>query len=182
MRILVALTPFIAFAVIHRTSGMTMGLIVGAASSAMFMARDWFVPDRGPKILEIGMTVLFGALLAFALIANPAWSIHGGRLFVTSGLLAIVLVPIAIGRPFALRYARGFDDWYFWRQPGAVLANHVVTAVWALNFALMVLADIALLNMPRAPLGIDVAVEILAGLGALWFTSWYPGRVCIDPR
>jgi hypothetical protein len=182
MRILVALTPFIAFAVIHRMSGVTMGLIVGAASSAMFMARDWLVPDRGPKVLEIGMTILFAALLAFSLIANPAWSIVGGRLFVTSGLLLIVLVSIAIGRPFALRYARGLDDWYFWRQPGASLANHVVTAVWALNFALMVLADIALLNAPRSPWGIDVAVELLAGLGALWFTSWYPNRIRADSR
>ena len=59
------------------------------------------------KILEIGSLVLFGLLVrVYAGSAAPPWTVATVRLAVDAGLLAIVLVSLAIGRPFTLQYAR----------------------------------------------------------------------------
>src|ERR1700760_3174822 len=106
MGILLAFAPFIVFALVDRTVGVTEGLVAGAATSAALLARDWFVLGRSPKILEIGTVMLFGALAAYSLFGSPGWSIMGVRLCVDLGLLLIVLVSIALRQPFTLQYAR----------------------------------------------------------------------------
>jgi hypothetical protein len=57
MGILLAFTPFIAFAVVDRRIGSTEGLISGAASSLVLISRDALTPGRTPKILEIGTAI-----------------------------------------------------------------------------------------------------------------------------
>lgn len=57
-------------------------------------------------MLEIGTVILFGGLALYALLAGPRGSIIGVRLAVGTGLLLIVLVSIAMGTSFTLRYAR----------------------------------------------------------------------------
>jgi hypothetical protein len=59
--------------------------------------------------------------------------------------------------------------------------HHVVTAVWALAFAVMVAADCLLLYAPDVPPRIGIVVTILAIVGAFKFASWYPDRVRSQP-
>ena len=59
--------------------------------------------------------------------------------------------------------------------------HHVVTAVWALAFAVMVAADCLLLYAPDVPPRIGIVVTILAIVSAFKFTSWYPDRVRSQP-
>ena len=106
MSILLAFAPFIAFAAADRLIGSVEGLFAGFAVSAVLLLRDWLSPNRSPKLLEIGTAALFAALALYTLLAHPVWSIMGVRLVVDAGLLLIVVLSIAIRRPFTLQYAR----------------------------------------------------------------------------
>jgi hypothetical protein len=106
MGIMLAFAPFIVFALVDHLVGTTEGLIAGAAVSAALLLRDWVMPGRSAKILEIGTAILFGGLAVYAVLGGPSWSIVGVRLRVDLGLLVIVLVSMALRRPFTLQYAR----------------------------------------------------------------------------
>jgi hypothetical protein len=105
MGILLGLAPFIAFFALMRLVSPLAGLAAGLVVSLLLGARMWW---RGEtiKILEIGSLLLFAGLTLYTLVAAPAWSVASVRLVVDAGLLAIVLVSLAIGRPFTLPYAR----------------------------------------------------------------------------
>lgn len=176
MGMLLAFAPFIAFALVDRAVGATEGLIAGAAVSAAFLIRDWITPGRSPKILEIGTVLLFGGLAAYALFGGPTWSIVGVRLCVDLGLLLIVLISMAVRQPFTLQYAREQVAPEFWNSREFLRTNYVITAVWALAFVVMVLADLTLLNMPDLPPRIAIITTIVALVAAVKFTGWYPER------
>lgn len=177
MGILIAFAPFIVFAVIDRLVDSSSGLIAGAATSAILIARDFASHGRSAKILEIGTFVLFTALAIYAYVAQPAWSVIGVRLLVDTGLLLIVLISMMIGKPFTLQYARETVDAQYWDRPEFIHTNYVITAAWALAFAVMVLAELALLYLPGMSHRFGVAVIVVALIAAVKFTGWYPERV-----
>lgn len=176
MGILLGLTPFIAFFVLMRAVSPLAGLIAGLLASALLGVRMW---QRGEsiKILEIGSLVLFAGLVVYTLVAAPVWTVASVRLAVDGGLLAIVLVSLAIGRPFTLQYAREQVAKEFWTTPRFIAANRLITAVWAGALVVLVAADWAAEYLPAVPLWIDVVTSILAFVGAVWFTIWYPARL-----
>jgi hypothetical protein len=177
MNMLLAFVPFIAFAVLDRTVGATEGLIAGALVSAALVARDWLSPTRSPKVLEIGTVILFGSLAIYTLATNPEWSIIGVRLCVDAGLLLIVLASVAIRQPFTLQYARERVPAEHWGSPLFVRTNYAITAVWALAFAAVVIAEVVMLYVPEIPHRVGVVVTIIALAAAFKFTDWYPQRV-----
>ena len=177
MGILLAFAPFIVFALVDRMVGATEGLLAAAAVSAALLIRDWVTPGRSPKILEIGTVILFAGLALYAVAGGPTWSIVGVRLRVDLGLLLIVVVSIALRRPFTLQYAREQVAPELWQSPQFVRTNYVITIVWALAFVVLVLADLVLLYLPSLPPRIGIIATILALVGAVKFTGWYPERV-----
>jgi hypothetical protein len=177
MGILLAFAPFIVFAVVDRFLGPTEGLVAGALVSAGLLLRDWLSRERHPKILEVGTFVLFGGLALYALSGSAGWSVIGVRLCVDSGLLLIVLVSMAVGRPFTMQYAREQVAPEFWGNPAFIRTNHVITGAWAVAFAVMVLAELALLYVPGMPPRAGMIVIILALVGAVKFTGGYPERI-----
>ncbi len=176
MGMLLAFLPFIAFAVVDRLLGSTQGLVVAALVSLALLLRDYLTPGRNLKILEIGTAVLFGGLAVYALTQEPTWSIIAVRLVVDAGLLVIVLLSMAMGRPFTLQYAREQVAPEFWNNPAFIRVNYVITSVWALAFAVMVIAELALLYVPDLPPRLGVIAIVLALVGAFKFTGWYPER------
>jgi hypothetical protein len=174
MGVLLAFAPFVVFAVVDRLIGSTEGLLAGAATSVVLLTRDWISVDRKPKILEVGTTVLFCGLAVYAFIMQPAWSIIGVRLRVDAGLLIIVLITLAVGRPFTIQYAREQVAPEFWESSEFIRTNYVITAVWALAFAVLVIAT--LLYLPDVPPRVGILATIAALVGAIKFTSWYPER------
>jgi hypothetical protein len=176
MGILLAFAPFIAFALVDRFVGPTEGLCAGMTVSVALLARDWF-SGRTPKILEIGTALLFGGLTLYAVVGEPTWSVIGVRLCVDTGLLLIVLVSMAVGRPFTLQYAREQVAPEFWSSPEFVRTNYTITAIWALAFFVMVIAELALLYTPGLPQRVGIIAIILALVGAVKFTGWYPEHV-----
>jgi hypothetical protein len=176
MGMLLAFAPFIAFAVVDRLVDGAAGLLAGAAVSAAMLVRDWVTPNRTPKLLEIGTAVLFGGLALYAVVGGPEWSIAGVRLRVDAGLLAIVLASMAVRRPFTLQYAREQVAPAFWDSAVFARTNYVITGAWAVAFAVLVGADLMLVYLPDVPARVAVIMTILALVGAIKFTGWYPQR------
>jgi hypothetical protein len=176
MSILLGLSPFIAFFVVMRLAAPVAGLAAAFIVSLLLCLRVWR-QGGSIKILEVGSLVLFGALTLYTVAAAPAWTVATVRLAVDAGLLAIVLVSLAIDRPFTLQYAREQVPVQFWTSPVFINTNRIITAVWAAAFAVMVAADAAAEYLPAIPLWVDIAASIVAFLGAIWFTRWYPAAV-----
>lgn len=177
MGILLAFAPFIVFALVERLAGPAQGLWAGVAVSAALLLRDWLTPGRTPKILEMGTALLFAGLALYAAIGEPAWSVIGVRLCVDIGLLLIVLVSMATGRPFTLQYAREQVAPELWSSPEFARTNYVITAMWALAFCVIVAAESALLYIPGVPRRAGVIAIVLALVGAVKFSGWYPEHV-----
>jgi hypothetical protein len=169
MGMLLAFAPFIAFALVDR--------MVGAAVAAALLIRDWMSTDRSPKILEIGTFILFGGLALTSFAVHPDWSIIGVRLAVDAGLMAIVLVSIAVGRPFTLQYAKEKVAPELWQSPQFYRTNVVITAAWAAAFAALVIADIVMLEMPDVPRRFGILLTVAALIAAVKFTDWYPSSI-----
>lgn len=176
MGILLAFAPFIVFAVVDRVIDSSTGLLAGAATSAILLIRDFVSHNRSAKILEIGTFILFAGLAIYSYVAQPAWSVIGVRLLVDTGLLLIVLTSMVIGKPFTLQYARESVDAQYWDTPEFLRTNYVITAAWALAFAVMVLAELALLYLPGMSHRLGVIVIVVALIAAVKFTGWYPER------
>ena len=101
------------------------------------------------------------------------------RLCVDAGLLVIVVVTMALGRPFTLQYAREHVSAQHQSSPAFMRTNYVITGVWALAFAVMVAAELALLYVPGLPHRLGVLAIIAALVGAVKFTGWYPDHVAV---
>jgi hypothetical protein len=152
-------------------------LIAGALVSAALLLRDILTPGHTPKILEVGTVVLFGGLALYAVFGGAALSVIGVRLLVDSGLLLIVLGSMAVRQPFTLQYAREQVAAELWDSPAFIRTNYIITGVWALAFAVMVIAELALLYLPALPRRVGIITIIIALIGAVKFTGWYPERV-----
>jgi hypothetical protein len=176
MTILLGLTPFLAFFALTRlvspAAGLTAALVISLLLCLRMLRRGQSV-----KILEIGSLILFALLTAYTLVAAPRWTVAAVRLAVDGGLLAIVLVSLAIGRPFTLQYAREQVPEQFWATPIFITTNRIISAVWVLAFAVLVAADGAAEYVPAMPLWTDIAASIAALVAAIWFTRWYPAAV-----
>jgi hypothetical protein len=176
MAILLAFAPFIVFAVLDRIADPLIGLAAATLVSAGLLVRDAISRNHTAKVLEIGTLILFGGLAAYTFFMQTAWSVFGVRLCVDAGLLIVVLVSIAIRRPFTIQYARETTPPEIWATPEFIRTNYVITAVWALAFVLMVIADVILVYVPHLPPKVGILVTVLALVGAIKFTSWYPER------
>jgi hypothetical protein len=177
MGMLLAFAPFIAFALVDRMVGASEGLLAGAVVSAALLIRDWMSTDRSRKILEIGTFLLFGGLALYSFVAHPDWSIIGVRLAVDAGLIAIVLVSIAVGRPFTLQYAKEKVAPELWQSLQFYRTNLVITAAWAAAFAVLLVADIIMLEVPDVPRRYGIILTIVALVAAFKFTDWYPSSI-----
>jgi len=90
------------------------------------------------------------------------------------GLLAIVLVSLAVGQPFTLQYARERAAKETWGHPLFKSINRNITWAWATAFAVLVAAHAAVV-LGMMPLAADIAINLLALAGAIRFSTWYPG-------
>jgi hypothetical protein len=176
MQILLGFSPFVAFFVLMRLVSPVAGIGAAFLASLLLCVRMWRRKES-VKILEIGSLLLFATLVFYTLVAAPAWTVATVRLAVDGGLLAIVLVSLAIDRPFTLQYAREQVDAQYWSSPLFISTNRLITAVWAAAFAVLVAADAAAEYVDALPLWVDVVGSIVALIGALGFTVWYPRRV-----
>lgn len=176
MGMLIGFAPFVAFFIAMRSISPLAGLAAAFVVSLLLCLRMW---RRGEslKVLELGSLALFALLLLYTVSAAPQWTVATVRLAVDAGLLAIVLVSLAIGRPFTLQYAREQVPKEYWASPRFLAVNRHITLAWAAALAVMVAADAAAEYVSAIPLWVDVAATVAAFAGAVIFTVRYPAAV-----
>lgn len=176
MAILLGFAPFLVFAVLSRFVGASMSLWAAAAVSATLVMREK-LGGRSMKILEAGTFVLFALLGLYTTLIRGAWDIPTVRSVVDGGLLFIILLSLLVRRPFTLQYAREQVPPAVQSSPTFLGTNYIITAVWALAMAVIVVADLAMHFVTGLPLQVEVAAILLALGGAFWFTKWYPKQI-----
>ncbi|QGZ66123.1 hypothetical protein [Paraburkholderia acidisoli] len=182
MNLLLAFAPFIAFVVLERVLGVSVGLTAGALVSAALLVRDLVSRERQTKILEIGTFLLFGGLAVYAVLYGASWSVAAVRLRVDAGLLLIVLASIALRQPFTLQYAREKVAREVWSAPAFLRTNYTITGAWALAFAAMVAADLLMTYVTAVPHSAGIAITVVALYAAMKFTGWYPRQQRLAQR
>jgi hypothetical protein len=174
MGILLALAPLIAFATTGAFAGPIPALMTGALVSAALHVRDLADPKRTPKLIESVTVLLFLGLTLYVAIGGCVWSMAAIRLYVDVGLFVIAIVSMMVGSPFILQYVREQDAPDFSDGPGCLRTNRIITGAWATAFAVMTIAELGLLYVPRLPPPVAIVAIVLALGGAVGFTEWYP--------
>jgi hypothetical protein len=182
MGMIQAFLPFIGFALIDRWIGSTTGLVAGAVIGTAIIVRDCVVLKRSLKLLEVGTVILFAGMACYAILAEPAWTVVGVRLRVDTGLLLIVLASIAFGRPFTAQYAREQLAPERWDTPQFRRTNMIISAAWAVVFAVLVSVELAMVSIEGLPPRFGVWAIIAALVGGFRFSQWYPERVRLASR
>ena len=170
MGILLGFLPFLVFAGLAAFAGPTIGLAAGALTSAVLSIRTRLA-HQSLKVLEVGTFVLFTALAAYTALSSAKLSIIQTRLIVDGGLCAIVLLSIAFRRPFTIQYAREQVPQQYWSSPTFKRTNYIISAAWAAAFAIMLVAEAALVFAPNVPRSVGIGVIVAALVGAAFFTS-----------
>jgi hypothetical protein len=173
MMIFLILVPYAAFTLLMLVSSPLLSLFSAAAICLMVIGYD-VLRSRSVKLLGIGSAILFALLGGYLAWIDPALSLSAIKLTVNGGMLAIALLSLAIRRPFTLQYALEVVDAQTAGLPGFLTANYVITAVWALAFLLMLIANALMIYLPGMPLWSGLAIAFAARNTALYFTRWYP--------
>ncbi len=176
MAILVGFAPFLVFAVLSRFVTAGVSLWAAAAVSATLVLREK-IRGRSMKILEAGTFLLFALLGLYTALTRGSWDIPTVRSVVDGGLLFIILLSLIIRRPFTLQYAREQVPPAVQNSPTFLKTNYIITTVWALAMAVIVVADLAMHFVTGLPLQVEVAAIVLALGGAFWFSKWYPQQL-----
>ncbi len=98
------------------------------------------------------------------------------RLVINGGLMVIMLISLAMKKPFTLPYAKEQTPPPIWDLPIFLQVNMTISSAWAAAFGVMTAADLAaFLGFLSLPL--DIAVGLLALIGAIVFSVRYPAVV-----
>jgi hypothetical protein len=173
MMIFLILVPYAAFTVLMLVSSPLPSLFAAAAICLMVIGYD-LLRGRSVKLLGASSAILFATLGGYLVSVDSGLSPAAVKLAVDCGMLAIALLSLAIHRPFTLQYAREVVDAQTAALPGFLTANYIITAVWALAFLLMLLANALMIYLPGMPLWSGLAIAFAARNTALYFTRWYP--------
>jgi len=176
MSYLLTFAPWIALAVASPLGGAAGACIAAVVGLAVVVQQRRRGLAADALILEIGSTAFLAALAALALVVPgggiATWSAAASMLW----LAALAAGSLALRRPFTLGIARRSVPREFWNKPGFVRVNVVITAVWAVAFALTA-AAMAL----RVVLGgqeiVEIAIEVIGFVVPMIFTRRYPARV-----
>jgi hypothetical protein len=173
MTIFLILAPYGAFASLMLLTSAKVSVFAAAAICLAVLALD-FVRGRSLKWLGAGSAVLFAALGLYLTLIDPTLDNSAVKLSVDTGIFAISLTSMLIGRPFTLQYALAAVAAETAAMPGFLRANYIITAAWTAAALVMMVANLAMLYVPGLPLWLGLAIAFAARNSAVYFTKWYP--------
>ena len=173
MTIFLILAPYGAFASLMLLTSAKASVFAAAAIGLAVIALD-FIRGRSLKWLGAGSAVLFAALGLYLTLIDPSLGNSSVKLSVDTGIFAISLTSMLIGRPFTLQYAREAVAAEIAAMPGFLRANYIITAAWTAAALVMMVANLAMLYVPGLPLWLGLAIAFAARNSAVYFTKWYP--------
>ena len=173
MAIFLILAPYGAFASLMLLTSAKAGVFAAAAIGLAVIALD-FIRGRSLKWLGAGSAVLFAALGLYLTLIDPSLGNSAVKLSIDTGIFAISLTSMLIGRPFTLQYAREAVAAETAAMPGFLRANYIITAAWTAAALVRMVANLAMLYVPGLPLWLGLAIAFAARNSAVYFTKWYP--------
>ena len=158
---------------------IVFGVVFGLG--VIFLIYNWYKFNAGqikvfPKLFEVGIVLINLALLIFEIVAMPSydWSSKWTSVIINSALLGLVLFGMLVQRPFTVQFAMEKVPEEFWGTPHFMCVNYVITAVWALEFALSVMFALLYIYVYYGNSAARIAPNIIILVGALKFTSEFP--------
>ena len=174
MNLVVGFAPFILFTLLSRLS-VDLALWVAFAAAFVVTIRD-FVESPSLRLLDVGSFVLFALLALGRGFLDPSLSLALVRFIASLSLLLLLGLPLALGRPFSVDYARLDPREAGLPPPVFLQVNYLVSAAWTGAFALMAAADGAVAFDGELPLYGSIAVSVIALAAAVTFTLRYPAH------
>lgn len=179
LSILYSFVPYILMSVFAGPQSFRVVTAISLGISAVWMAVG-LARGQGVHQLSLVGTVLFAGMLV-ASFADPhldAWLQQHSGTMSDAALVVTALAGLAAGHPFTLYYAKlSVDPVQYENNPafraGVLAVSRVITGVWALSFAISLGCDFASAATNANAL-FDWVIPIVAMVGAVKFTMWYP--------
>ena len=188
--ILLGFVPWIVFDLAsERFAANAVGwaaLIAVALTLASVLAN---ARKHGPKILNLGTLVLFGAIAVAGFVGGPdtdRWLYDWGvpLVGVVLGLYVLATVPVM---PFTAEYARQSTPRQYWGSPTFVKINRVLSTAWGVAILVMGLMSVAVTALGdktrvlQDDQYVDLALNWILPIAIVWFmikfTATYPDKV-----
>lgn len=180
MAIFFGFAPWLLFYVLVHPLGAAVAAAL-AAAAALALGLPAICRGR-PKILDIG-TVLFFAVFALVFALDPPPWLHDWMKAIADGGLAlIVLVSLALGRPFTIQYAKETVPEEHWDSPLFYRVNLHITLIWLAAFLVNMASAAASTLVPQEPGWLAWAIPMFSFIAAFRFTTWYPDRMAARAR
>ena len=170
MTLLLGFAPIAAFILLARFS-LSLALWIAFAAAFSLGIRA-FVELGAPRAFDTAMTLLFGLLALYRGFVDPGMRLAWIGLIIELGLLLTVLWSLVNKAPFTRQYALAPILSEYGGEQFFIRTNYLLSAVWALSFAVMAAMDALTLFVHTLPAGTLAFVGLAAFLAALAF-SWY---------
>lgn len=172
MDILMGFAPWILFWVVAGKDNFFLAVTVSLACAIILNLNRF---KRGVyMILDIGTIIFFAAITLAGFFLEPEFIEKWLNVVSNSALLAIGLFSILVGKPFTIQYAKQKVPENLWSTPGFLHVNRVVTWGWTACFACKVVSSLITLTLPQHEAVFDWVIPMVAFVGAIKLTSWYP--------
>ncbi|WP_433803277.1 hypothetical protein [Actinomycetospora sp. CA-084318] len=184
MSIVLGFVPWIAFSALSGPSTWQW-----AAPTALVITLVLAVPDwrRSGEVgvLDAGGAAFFGALSVLALVLERGrlqWLEDHASLISGVAITLLATGSLLVRRPFTEHYARQSTPREHWSSPLFRRINVMITAVWAVTFALQVLCALVVVWAPGTVDAFGWVVPTLLLVAAVKFTMWYPDHATAEVR
>lgn len=172
LALLLPFAPFVAFVLGEQMWGAVLGLSAGALSSIALLVYGLARRERSVNVLEAGSALMFTALALVAASGDASmWTVWRVRLCVDAGLALIVLVGLAVGRPFSEQAVGRRLPPERVARADFRRANTLISGVWATAFAIAAAIDALMVLRPATPTRLAVFLTVAALLLAMKVTK-----------
>lgn len=172
MNLVAGFAPFILFTILSRLS-VDLALWTAFAAAFVVTIRD-FVESPSLRLLDAGSLVLFALLALGRGFFDPNLSLALVRFVAALSLFLLLGLPLVLGRPFSVAYARLDPREVGWPPDMFHKVNYRVSAAWVAGFAVMALADGAVAFDTGLPLYASIAISLVVLAAVITFTLRYP--------
>lgn len=168
------LSPFAAFALLMMVAPAPVALFAAGSVSLTLLIVD-AIRGRSLKALQVAAVSVFAALFFYMIVIDPQLEAHRVRAAIDAAMLVLGIGSMLLRAPFTIQYALETVTPDVAARPEFRRTNYLLTAVWSVTVATMLVANFASALVPWLPLWTGIAVAFVARNGAAAFTQWYVG-------
>jgi hypothetical protein len=173
MSYLLGFAPWILYAIL--SSNWRLAMSVAAVAAAVLVVRQ----IRGHDVdLLTPVTLVFFAVMAAVALADPSSGLHHWTPALSSATLAVIAFgSLAARQPFTLSFARKEVPEELWGSPIFLRTNDIITAAWAVAFALSAALCALIIHVSPKDSTAVVVVQVLGFVVPMVFTRRYSASV-----